>query len=440
MQATFGPNAKLPGTPYILVQKIGSGAMGDVYEAYHLEQRQTVALKVMATRHLARADLADRMKIEAATLGRIQHKNLVALYDTGFAEDGRLYFAMELLRGHTLRRTIDANAPVRPELAIELCTELLAGLDAAHAADVVHRDIKPENVFVCASGEVKLLDFGVAKVGQLTASLTQTGFQLGTPRYMSPEQIEGKPVSGASDLYAVGLVLFELLTRRVPFEDDQPMALAFAHATRAPPSPSSLLPAPLPPRLEAAVLRALAKSPAERFPSARAFADELAACVRDGRAIAPRAPQQTVRMEIVSQPPPEVVLALSRPFSVPPPSTTEALKKSSFGLVLAGAIFVVIVGAAAVFLFASKAKPLPALATSVVPVVATSVVPVVATSVVPVVATSVVIVAPSTVPAAASSAPGVSHAPTVTARPRPTAAPSVSQAPTATSRRPRSGL
>ncbi len=425
-QATFGPNSTLPGTPYVLVQKIGSGAMGDVYEAYHSLEQTTVALKVMATRHLSRADFAERMKNEALTLGRIRHKNLVSLLDSGLAADGRLYFAMELLRGHTLRKTIEANAPVRPNLAIELVCELLAGLQAAHDADVIHRDIKPENIFVCATGEVKLLDFGVAKMGQLTASLTQTGFSLGTPQYMAPEQIEGKTLTPRADLYAVGLVLYELLTRKIPFEDKEPLALAFAHATRPPPPPSSRLPAPLPARLEAAVLRALEKSPTHRFASADEFAAALRASL-DDRATADgtsateaRSGQhqmvsgQTVRMELphgVQEP----IIELSPPFSASPAVAVHESKPSERGALWVALAVLIAVGAGvAAWTFTKKAVPVAA-SVSVPASVAVAVAASVPASVPVPVPVPVPVAVPSALAVVANSAPAVRTLPRASA-------------------------
>src|SRR5664279_5204951 len=155
----------LAGTPYVLLRLLGRGSMGEVYEAVHSALGTKRAVKLLAAQHADRADLAERMRTEGQLLAHVRHPNLVEVVDLGIAQDGRIYFVMDLLEGHTLRRTIEANAPMRPALALELVLPILDGLHAAHSAGIVHRDIKPENVFVCATGDVKVLDFGVAKVG-----------------------------------------------------------------------------------------------------------------------------------------------------------------------------------------------------------------------------------------------------------------------------------
>ena len=279
LPASLGPGAPLPGTPYRIVRMLGTGAMGEVYEAEHELLGTRRALKVLAPQHADRADLAERMRVEARALAKLRHKNLVEVLDLGVSADGRPFFAMEVLEGHTLRQTLRANGVLRVALAIEVAIEILEGLGAAHASGLVHRDVKPENVFVCATGAVKVLDFGIAKFSDLAgAPVTQTGFTIGTPRYMAPEQIEGKMVDARSDVYATAIVLYEMTTGAVPFEDAETMALAFAHVTRPPPPPSSRSTQEISPRLEAAILRALSKKPDDRFASAAELAAELRRC------------------------------------------------------------------------------------------------------------------------------------------------------------------
>jgi serine/threonine-protein kinase len=267
----------LAGTHYRLVRPIGAGAAGEVFEA--IDQRTSVhrALKVLGQSNVGRTEVVERMKIEAQTLASLRHKNLVEVVDLGVASDGRIWFAMELLEGTSLRQTITTNKRLRADVAIELAIELCEGLSAAHAAGVVHRDIKPENLFVCASGVVKILDFGTAKVAYAAGPQTQAGMSLGTLAYMAPEQIEGKPVDPRTDVYAAGLVLFEMLTGRPPFDDKDSVSLAFAHATRPPPTLAERLGEPVPLALEQAMSRALAKPREDRFASAAEFADALRA-------------------------------------------------------------------------------------------------------------------------------------------------------------------
>jgi serine/threonine-protein kinase len=266
----------LAGTPYRLVRRLGAGAAGEVFEALDQRQGARRALKILSMQNLGRTEVVERMKIEAQTLASLHHKNLVEVVDLGVAGDGRLYFAMELLEGTSLRQTIKANGKLRTDVALELCIELCEGLAAAHAAGVVHRDIKPENIFVCSTGVVKVLDFGTAKVAYASGPQTQAGFTLGTLAYMAPEQIEGKPVDARTDVYAAGLVLFEMLTGKPPFDDKDNVSLAFAHATRPPPTLAERG-VIAPPELEHAVARALSKAREDRFGSATDFAAALGA-------------------------------------------------------------------------------------------------------------------------------------------------------------------
>src|SRR5581483_11799352 len=154
----------LAGTPYRLVRPIGAGAAGEVFEAIDQRTNARRALKVLGHSNVGRTDVVERMKIEAQTLASLKHKNLVEVVDLGSTTDGRIWFAMELLEGTSLRQTITSNKKLRADVAIELAIELCEGLSAAHAAGVIHRDIKPENLFVCSNGVVKILDFGTAKV------------------------------------------------------------------------------------------------------------------------------------------------------------------------------------------------------------------------------------------------------------------------------------
>jgi serine/threonine-protein kinase len=261
-----------------VVRRLGAGAAGEVFEAVHVTRGTRRAIKILALQNLGKTEVVERMKIEARTLATLKHKNLVEVVDVGVTDDGRVWFAMELLEGTNLRKTITTNKTLRLDVAIDLAIELLAGLGAAHAAGIVHRDVKPENVFVCSSGVVKVLDFGTAKVAHARHGMTQSGFAVGTLQYMAPEQIEGKGVDPRTDLYAVGLVLYEMITGRPPFEDRDNVSLAFAHATRPPPTLADKLGHPVPEALEQVVAKALAKTKDDRFASAEEMARALATC------------------------------------------------------------------------------------------------------------------------------------------------------------------
>jgi tRNA A-37 threonylcarbamoyl transferase component Bud32 len=276
---TLSPGEALRGTPYRIVRLLGAGAMGEVYEAEHELLGTRRALKVLAPQHAHRSDLVERMRVEARALAQLRHKNLVEVLDLGIAEGERWFFAMEKLDGRTLRDVLESEGFVAPRVAAQITAEILEGLAAAHSAGLIHRDVKPENVFVCANGVVKVLDFGIAKLVQQMSGvqLTQAGFTIGTPRYMAPEQIEGKPVDTRTDLYAVGVLLYELLAGTVPFEEDDPLALAYAHAMRIPDPLSARARQPIAPALEALVHRALEKRADARFATAAEFAAALRA-------------------------------------------------------------------------------------------------------------------------------------------------------------------
>lgn len=278
----------LAGTPYRTVGALGSGGMAEVLEAQGAPGEPPVVVKLLH-RHLAhRRDLADRLRLEGEALACVSHPNVVAVLDGGVTREGRAYLVLERLHGRTLREEVAARGALPPAEAAEIAAQALDGLAAVHAAGVVHRDVKLDNLFLCDAGSphghtVKLLDLGLAKLlgaGRPAPLVMPTAedVTLGTPRFFSPEQAIGAPLDARADIYAMGLVLYALLTGRVPFAHLADVAaLLEAHATQDPPPPSRLLPEPLHPDLEEVVLRALAKHPDDRFASAAEFADELRA-------------------------------------------------------------------------------------------------------------------------------------------------------------------
>jgi serine/threonine protein kinase len=211
---------------------------------------------------------------------------VVRLLDFGQTGDHRPYLVMELLEGYDLSELVARDGPMPVSKALVMIAEALDGLAAIHAAGIVHRDVKLENLFRCDDGTIKVVDFGVAKARWAAGSPTVPGVSLGTPRTMAPEQCALRGVDPRADVYAAGLALYELCVGRGPFDDlrDQPQALRFAHCARRPPPPSAIAPQPIPAAVEAAILRALAKSPDDRFQSA----EEMAAALR--RLIAPAPP------------------------------------------------------------------------------------------------------------------------------------------------------
>ncbi|HEY9282844.1 MAG TPA: protein kinase, partial [Pyrinomonadaceae bacterium] len=252
---------------YRLDALLGEGGMGTVYRATHLLIDRPVAVKVLRPRFVEDEAAQQRFRREARAAGRLRHPNAVAVTDFGDTPEGYVYIVMELLEGRTLRELIADEGPLPAGRAISLMEQAAAAVAAAHEAGVIHRDLKPGNVFV-AQGEaarpaVKVLDFGIAKLAAESAedadakNLTQTGVMIGTPRYMSPEQCDGEKLTPASDVYSLGVILYEMLTGTPPFNGPTPLAVALQHSSKPPRPPRELVPA-IPAELERVVLHALA--------------------------------------------------------------------------------------------------------------------------------------------------------------------------------------
>jgi serine/threonine protein kinase len=271
----FRRGERITGTAYDVVDCLGEGGMGEVYEVVHGELGRRFALKVLHRSLHGHDNLEARFREEARVLARLDHPNIVDVVDMGRTLDGRPYFVMELLRGRDLRSELGRFGVVAIPTALGIVVQALDGLAAAHAAGVVHRDIKLENLFLCDDGTVKLVDFGIAKSGLVNR--TDHGRAMGTPRSMSPEQYAGGPIDARADLYAIGIVLYELVTGRGPFDEHRGnvQALRYAHCEKTPPLPSVVAPQPMPSEVEALIVRALAKSPSERFQTAAEMAERL---------------------------------------------------------------------------------------------------------------------------------------------------------------------
>jgi serine/threonine protein kinase len=290
------PGSVIPGTVYRVVRLLGRGGMGEVFEVEHNLLGARRALKVLPRHYAGRDDLAERLRVEARGLARLKHPNLVEVYDLGVATDHGIFFAMELLEGTTMRELFAHRGKLSPALAGALVAQALDGLHAAHGAGMVHRDVKPENVFVCRGGTVKLLDFGIAKnidAWRPAQQITAAGMTVGTPRYMSPEQAEGKHVDARTDVYAAGLVLWEAVCGRPAFDETDAMALVTARLVRGVPALPAGVARTLPSALLEAIARACAIDPAARFASAEAFAIAIRAAL-DAGAAAERAPERTL--------------------------------------------------------------------------------------------------------------------------------------------------
>ena len=258
---------------YALVRALGSGGMAKVYLAHDEVLGRDVALKMLRGAYAEDEEFVERFKREAQAAARLSHPNIVAVYDRGRSEDGSYYIAMEYVPGGTLKERIVRDGALAPGVSAGVAEQIADALSAAHEEGVIHRDIKPQNALVTRSGDVKVTDFGIARAAA-SPSVTATSVVLGTAAYMSPEQAQGKTVGPASDLYSLGVVLYEMLTGALPFEADNPVALSLKHINEPAPSPREANPE-IPEALDAITLRLLAKDLGARYPSAAALADDL---------------------------------------------------------------------------------------------------------------------------------------------------------------------
>src|SRR6266542_112322 len=256
---------------YRIVRKLGTGGMANVYLAEDEVLGRRVAIKILNDRHAGDDQFVERFRREAKNAASLSHPNIVSIYDRGEAE-GTYYIAMEYLDGRSLKELIVARGPAPIHLAVDYARQILAALRFAHRHGIVHRDIKPHNVLVDGEGRLKVTDFGIARAG--ASQMTEVGSIIGTAQYLSPEQAKGAPVDQTSDLYSVGVVLYELLTGTVPFNGDTPVEIAIKHLSQVPRPPSELR-SQVPHDLDSVVLRALAKDSSERYQSAEEMAADL---------------------------------------------------------------------------------------------------------------------------------------------------------------------
>src|SRR4051794_7725615 len=249
--------------------------MADVWLAEDAHLQRQVALKVLHSRYLQDPDFIARFQREAEAAAGLQHPNIVAVFDRG-QDDGVNYIAMRYVEGPTLKELIERG--LAPEQAVALVRQVLEGARFAHRNGIVHRDLKPQNVIVDEEGKAVVTDFGIARAG--VSEITQTGSVMGTPQYLSPEQAQGFEETGVSDLYSTGVILYEALTGRVPFEGESAVAVAMKQVSETPQRPSSINPQ-VSPALDAVVMRALEKEPGNRFQSADAFIAALDQAMRE---------------------------------------------------------------------------------------------------------------------------------------------------------------
>src|SRR4051794_32863977 len=264
---------------YDLLEICGTGGMSTVYKAHDQLLERNVALKVLHPHYGDDEEYVERFRREARAVVRLSHPNIVTVIDRGEA-DGQQFIVFEFIDGENLKELVERSGPLPVRRAVELALAVADGLAFAHQHGLVHRDVKPQNVLLNGDGEAKVTDFGIARSLDVEHGVTQTGTVLGTSNYLSPEQAGGKPVTPATDVYSLGIVLYELLTAEVPFPGENFVAVAMKHLNEPPPDVLARRP-DVPMRLAAAIDRALAKDPAQRFASMDQFAAELRASLHE---------------------------------------------------------------------------------------------------------------------------------------------------------------
>ncbi len=339
---SFEPG-ELIGGRYELGRQLGSGGMARVYLGHDRVLDRQVAIKVLSEPYASDPQFVERFRREASHAAGLHHPNIVAVYDRGEV-DGRYFIVMEYLSGPDLKQVIRQRAPLPPLEAIDDAQQILAALGAAHRRDVIHRDVKPQNVLVAEDGHLKVTDFGIARAGA-EADMTEAGSVIGTAQYLSPEQARGDEVTAASDCYAAGIVLYEMLTGRVPFDGGPPVAVAMKQISDEPVSPRIVEPT-VPRELEAVVLRSLAKRPSERYRTA----EEMSRALSEARAAIDGTGGPTRVMAAAG-----ATGQMTAPTRVagPPPAAEPPRGRRRMWAILAGLLLLLVVGVAAAVLLTS---------------------------------------------------------------------------------------
>ena len=258
---------------YELLQLLGSGGMARVYRAHDGFLGRDVALKILREQYSEDEQFVERFRREAQSAASLSHPNIVQIYDRGRSEDGRYYIVMEYVPGGTLKEYIQSRGPLEADSAAEVISQIARALRVAHRRGVVHWDVKPHNMLITRKGDVKVADFGIAQAASAT-TISQTSQVLGTVKYMSPEQAMGEPATPANDLYSVGVVLYEMLTGKVPFEAESPTAVSMKHVNEPPRPPKGLNPE-IPEGMNALVMKLLSKKAEARHTDAGELVEDL---------------------------------------------------------------------------------------------------------------------------------------------------------------------
>ncbi|HEY7546889.1 MAG TPA: SUMF1/EgtB/PvdO family nonheme iron enzyme [Blastocatellia bacterium] len=355
------------GNRYRIDEKIGAGGMGTVYRARRLLIGDDVAIKVLHLEIMSDPHAVERFRREAQAAARLKHPNAVMIYDFGVSEDGLFYLVMELVEGQSLRQIIRERGPLSPQMATEIVSQVCVVLEESHRNNIIHRDLKPDNIIVSTTTEgfrVKVLDFGIAKLRDISttsANITKSGAMMGTPHYMSPEQCMGEELDGRSDIYSLGIVLYEMLTGVVPFNSPVSSAVIVQHVTQEPP-PLRSINVSVSPKVEAVVMSALEKQREARPQTATDLTEQLTAAVSSGFITQPNAmrsemnalpkrstpitPQMSLPITRLSTPANEAATTLADdPIHVEAPPQVRSSNKRAF-LVLGIAAVLIAIGAA----------------------------------------------------------------------------------------------
>jgi beta-lactam-binding protein with PASTA domain/predicted Ser/Thr protein kinase len=330
-------NGSVLGGRYRLEARIGSGGMGEVYRGVDTVLDRTVAIKILLPQFARDVSFVDRFRREAQAAARLNHPNIVGIYDSG-ADGETQFIVMEFIQGRTLDDFVRSGGRFTAVHAVEVAEKICDALAYAHVAGVIHRDIKPANVMVTRKGEVKVMDFGIARIVVGPQTAPQTSAVLGTAAYISPEQAQGQPVDGRSDIYSLGAVLYEMLAGRPPFTGDSPVAVAYKQVNEAPALPS-IANHEVSPLLDAVLMRALAKNPANRYQTADEFRADLERARLGQDVLAtPLMPPGDAATQVISRPQATAVL----PPQEPPPGSG---RKVWLGVLIGVIVVAVLAGA-----------------------------------------------------------------------------------------------